>query len=265
MFGFPKAERSDIEGHKRHYLKSVIFQVKFEATDEIGKNKDGIASIFKDQFPRANDLKQGQFEVSFKVDETPIIQSVNQKGAGFQLKPLDGLKVFSFTEDAISLTISGNVYKGFDNIKDNIIHLIEVFKLCKITSFNRVAIRKLNIIEFEVEDSIENQINPMQILELIINPSLIGNTTYFPQSECVIRNIHTINYSKDKNRLNLRYGLVVPDVTIKKGQILVDIDLFTVDNVSVDSLESLSFEINSEIFNIFNWAISEGARKKLRE
>lgn len=265
MFGFPEAERSDIESHKRHYLKSVIFQVKFEATDEIDKNKNRIISIFKDQFPRTNDLKQGEFEVSFKVDETPIIQSVSQKGAGFQLRPLDGLKVFSFTEDAISLTISGNVYEGFDNIKNNIIHLIEVFKLCKITSFNRVAIRKLNIIEFEVEDDVENQINPMQILELILNPSLISNTTYFPQSECIIRNIHTINYNKDKNRLNLRYGLVVPDVTNNKGQILIDIDLFTVDDVLVDSLESLSSEINSEIFNIFNWTISEGAKKKLRE
>ena len=261
MFGFPEAERSGIESHKKHYLKSVIFQVKFKATDEIDKNKDGITSIFKDQFPRVNDTKRDGVKVSFGTDKTPIVQSVSQDDFGFELRSADGNNMFSFSKGAISLTISGNAYKNYNNFEENIVLLKKVFGLCKITSFSRVAIRKLNIIEFEIVG--ESETTPMQIIEMILNPNLLSSSACLPKPERIQLNIQTINYVEENDRLNLRYGLVVSDANNKKGQILIDIDLFTVGDIPVSSLESLSVKINIEIFNIFNWAISEEAKEQL--
>ena len=263
MFGFPEAERSDIQSYNRNYLKSVIFQVKFNATDEINKNKEEIALLFKDLFPRVNDTKHERIKVSFETDQTPIIQPVSQDGLGFELRSTDGNNIFSFSKDAISLTILGSAYKNYKNIEENIILLKKVFELCKITSFSRVAIRKLNIIEFEIAEKSET--TPMKIIEMVLNPNLLNSTACLPQSESIRQNIQTIIYVKENDRLNLRYGLIVSDANTKRGQILIDIDLFTVGDIQVCSLESFSDKINSEIFNIFSWAISEEAKEQLRK
>lgn len=263
MFEFPKAERSDAEKFNRNYLKSVIFQVKFDSTDEIDKKKKEITLLFKELLPRVQDIASGEFKIIFNSEQTPIVQSPDKEKTGFSLRSMDGQEIISFNKDSISLSISGNAYAGFKNIENNLSILDKVFNLCGINTFNRVAIRKINIIEFEIIE--EENTNPMQIMELILNPNLLNSATYFPQVEYIKQNIRTINYIKENNRLNLRYGLIVPDINSKIGQILVDIDLFTIENVPVDSLEKFSTEINSEIFNIFSWALSEEAKKQLKQ
>ncbi|MGR3302460.1 MAG: TIGR04255 family protein [Candidatus Scalindua sp.] len=263
MFGFPEAERSGIESHKRHYLNSVIFQVKFNKTDEIDKNKEEITSIFKDLFPRVHKTKREGIRISIAGNKTSIVQPVSHESFGFEVKSTDGQNIISFGREDITLIISGGVYKDYNNICDKIPLLIRVFGLCEIISLNRVAIRKLNTIDFEIAEG--SKTSPIEIADMLLNPNLLISSAYLPQPENIQQNIQTINYTKNYYRLNLRYGLIVSEVNAQKGQILIDIDLFRVDDVSVDSLESVSTEINREIFNIFSWAISEEAKDQLRK
>ncbi len=263
MFGFPEADRSNIESHKKHYLNTVIFQVKFNETDEINKNKEEITSIFKDLFPRVHDITREGIRISIARDKTSIVQPVSHKDSGFELKSTDGKNIISFNEQDITLAISGDVYKNYNNICDKMPLLIRVFELCEITSLNRVAIRKLNAIDFEIAE--ESSTHPVEIVDMLLSPNLLISSAYLPQHDGIQQSIQTINYTKENYRLNLRYGLIVSEDNAKKGQVLIDIDLFRVNGVLVDSLESVSTEINSEIFNIFSWAISEEAKKQLRE
>jgi len=67
-------------------------------------------------------------------------------------------------------------------------------------------------------------------------------------------------------RLNISYGLISPLHKNDKPRALLDIDLFLVNQkVALNSIESIWQEINNEIFNIFNWAISPDLKASLSE
>ena len=66
------------------------------------------------------------------------------------------------------------------------------------------------------------------------------------------------------NRLNIVYGLLAPSQMKSKKQILLDIDLFYFNqNTQLDLIGEKWTEINDEIFNIFNWAISSELKAEL--
>ena len=145
-------------------------------------------------------------------------------------------------------------------MKEDITHLNKFFELCKIENIRRLAIRKINIVEFKISD------NPSEILEFLITPELLSNLNYFPNANLIRQNIHTINYHEDSYRLNLKYGLnVPPPPNTELGQVLIDIDLFNSSTINVSEIFNIADSINSEIFNIFNWTISENILQLLNE
>lgn len=262
MFGFPKADRKDVGSFAKNYLKTVIFQVKFQPTDLVIKNKGAIIDLYKDLFPRSNDSFQSGFQISLKQDQTPILNPMSKENQGFELRSADGQKILSFTKDVISYTISGKEYKNFENILRDFDLLNQIFDMCEIKSFNRVAIRKLNVIDFSIP--VNQEATPMDILSMVLNSELLNNLPYFPSAEHVQQNIHSLNYVNKEDHLNLRYGLIVPRMESKKGQILIDIDLFKTGKTERNKLLTDFEAINLEIFNIFNWALSEEALNGLK-
>ena len=108
--------------------------------------------------------------------------------------------------------------------------------------------------------------NPTEVLEFLIKQELINSINYFPKNEFIRYNLHDINYEEDDWRLNLKYGLIMnPLVKKRDGQIIVDIDLFNVGKIDSEKIFETTDKINKEIFNIFNWAISEEALGLLNE
>lgn len=263
MFGFPKADRELLNKFKKNYLKSVIFQLKFPANKSILDNRKNIIDKFADLFPRSQDIKPQGFEIAFKVDQTPIIQSIPEKQTGYELKSNDGQKVLAITIDTISYTISGNVYSDFENLLSEIKLITEIIDACNIIHITRLAIRKINVIDFIIPDA--NEGSPMNFLSFVLNQNLLSNVSYFPSTENINQKLHTVNFAKDDSRLNLRYGLLVPIIEKKAGQIIIDIDLFKVGNIDNNKSIDLLREINIEIFNIFNWSLSENAIIQLQQ
>ncbi len=263
MFDFPKTDRTLLTKFKRNYLKSVIFQVRFQPNNLILENKDEIIKKFVDTLPRTQVLKSQGFGIAFKVDQTPIVQSISDQENGYELKSKDGQKVLSITIDTITFTISGNSYSNFETFLHEINKLNEIIDTCKIDHFTRLAIRKINVIDFRMPDTDENC--PMDLLGYILNQDLLSNVSYFPSTNYINQNLHTINFVKNDSRLNLRYGLLVPDIKTKKGQIIIDIDLFKVGNLDKNTGVELFREINTEIFNIFTWSLSEEAINELQK
>lgn len=256
MFGFKKVEHRSF---KKNFLKTVIFHIAFDKNVIYEEKKEEIINLFIDQFPRKNATATNGLQISFNSNQTPIFQEVKESD-GLEMKSDDGQKVININSNSFSLTISGRVYKDFNSFKDDLNKLEAFLSLCSIKEVKRLAIRKINIVEFKISE------NPCDILTMLINPDLLGNLNYFPNPKNIKHNIQSLNYKNENHYLNIKYGLnILPQPSEEIGQVLIDIDLFNTSKVNIKDVFVQSDEINSEIFNIFNWVISENTLNLLNE
>jgi len=259
MFNFPVVERKKGFSYKKHFLRSVIFQFQFEKI-EILENKEEIINVVKPFFPRVNDAIKKGFEIKLREQQTPILKNIMDDAHGIEFRSEDGEKTLVIDSKSFTFTNNGKNYINFETLLEDINKIEKVFKILGIQKVNRIAIRKINIIEFAI-NNIEKE-NPSEALEYTLNPELISNLNYYPDIKFIRRNLQTINFHKGQDRLNLNYGLVVLP-NLKTGQIVIDIDLFTLSVNEFDRVLSVAKNINDEIFNIFHWAISKNIEELL--
>ena len=253
MFGFPKADRPQGGQFKRNLLKSVIFQVKFERAEDVVAGFKAKREILKNKLPITNSILQNFAEVRFEKDKTPIIQTASSPNHGYEFKTEDNNKTLVITEDTLSYTIAGPSYQRFSvaisEIKKD---FFPILKESNVSNFTRIAIRKINLIE-----PIESTYSNKDLLFMAFNKDLIRGIASFPDMARVASGVTNVTMENADNRLNIVYGLLAPSQMKPKKQILLDIDLFYFNqNTPLDLIEEKWSEINDEIFNIFNWAIS---------
>lgn len=256
MFGFPPVEHKK---YNNNFLKTVVIHLSYKKCDLIENHEAEIKEIFKESFPRFNSAKGKGFEISIGKTDNPNFQQI-ENGHNIVLRSQDGQKIINITEELISITISGKKYLNFDDLTTDFEKISKTLDLCSIKHINRVAMRKINIIEFK------NNENPSEILDFLLNPNLIGNLDFFPSREKMKQSIQTINYQDNNNYLNIKYGLNVPNqLNSKIGQLIIDIDLFKQEDIDKNKFIPILSEINSEIFNIFNWVINKKTKSLLNE
>ncbi len=107
MFGFPNADRPKAGQFKRNLLKSVIFQVKFEKSEDVVIGFKEKREILKNILPITNRISQNCAHVTFEKDKTPIVQTANSSTHGYEFKTADNNKILVVTEDTLSYTIAG--------------------------------------------------------------------------------------------------------------------------------------------------------------
>ena len=264
MFEFPSINRSLIKEYKGNFLRSVALQIKYPKSIDIASDKEHVSSLFKTILPRINDTKTSSLQISFNQDDkTPVLQPVSSNSLGFEMKSNDGAKILTVLEDTLSYSIAGSVYENFNQIQNEILIISNIIKKNNIEVLSRVAIRKINIVDFSLEGN--DKVSPLDVAKMILNPKLLNGIDSFPKTSSIVQNVNTINYSEGENRLNLIYGLLKPsELDSKNGQVVIDIDLFKESSLSSDSLVEYFTEINDEIFNVFNWCISENAKLILK-
>ena len=247
MFGFPKVEHTTFE---KNFLKTVIFQFTYDKNERINELKGEIKDIFAQAFPRHKDITTSGIQINLDKNETQIVNPINEKN-GVELKSDDGNKVLNINDTTFSFTLNGKSYKNYNNLKSDLNQINDFFELCKIKTLNKVAIRKINIVDFTLDDK------PVGILNFLFNDNLIGNLNYFPNSPKINHNIQSLNYRDQNNYLNVRYGLNIPNPKASTGQVIIDIDSYKIEKSETSKLYEIADPINDEIFNIFNWLISE--------
>lgn len=256
MFGFNHIQR-DIS-FKKNFLKTVVFQINFQEISDFLDYKKDIISAFEKKYPRINDSFQNEIKIEFKPNQTPILDQSSGANVGFEMKTTNGQEVLKFNNTSMSYVVSGQVYKNFEVVAE-IIKLFSTFlEKMNVNFINRLAIRKLNIIEFKDVD------NPSEILQYLINPELLSNLNYFPNQNFIKQNIHSINYINNPYYLNIRYGLNLIPPNYEIGQTIIDIDLFNTSNISINEINKEAEKINQEIYNVFSWAISENTKHLLQ-
>lgn len=256
IFGF-----SDIEykQYNKNFLKTVVFQIAFDRIKNFSEKKSEIIDAFIKQFPRITTPSGAGIEISFKNSQTPIVQHIKNEDT-IEFKSENGQKVLLVTNSSLSFTISGKEYKCYNNLKEDITKINEFFRFCEIKELNRLAIRKINIVDFKYED------NGSEILNSLINPNLIGNPTYYPSSEFIKQNMHSLNYKKGVYTFNIKYGLNIPQTPVQNiGQLIIDLDLFNTAKIQISEIFNIADGINKEIFNAFNWIANENLLTLLNE
>ncbi len=250
MFGFPQIDHTN---YNKNFLKTVVFQIAFKENLEIIDRKNEIFNLFLDTFPKTKENTSSGVQVSFNPNEkTPILEPIKNSSV-LELRSKDGQKIININSTSLTITFNGAVYVNFEQLKEELDMLNNFFKLFKIQVVKRVSIRKINLIEFRFLE------NASDTLKYVINPELLGNMNYFPSSELIKQNIQNIRYESGKTTLNLRYGLNVPPTNNSDlGQIILDIDLISLEETDVENVFKVADSINKEIFNIFRWAISPG-------
>ncbi len=264
MLGFPKADRKLVERFNSNYLKTVVFQTKFTHNTGVFEKRESYLQLFKDLFPRVSDSQQNGFAISINKDQTPILQPIPSEKNGVELRSEDGQKILAILNDGITYTVTGTTYKNFDTIISELELIEKVLATVGITTLERVAIRKINIIDYEIPTSMPDT-DTSSVMELLLHPELLNNMSYFPSKNNIVQSIHNVIFTKDEFTLNLKYGAIQPNPLEKKGHVLVDIDLFKQGNIEGKNTCSLLKEINEEIFNIFNWAMKQESIQHLME
>jgi uncharacterized protein (TIGR04255 family) len=254
MFNFPEADRNQITEYKKNFLKTVIFQFRFESNDAIIKNKEKILEIVKNDFPRRTDSVSTGFSITFdKQSSTPIVQPGELKDHMFEVRSSDGKKTMRFSSSEITVTIGGEAYTNFNEQISLFTVLNSIFSTVHIGTLTRVAIRKVNILEYGVSEKFP----PATVGSIFFARDLMNNFNYFPSPECMEQNIKTIKYEHESYGLFLRYGTIVPNKKNRSvGHAVIDIDLFEQDQINIVNFKENLEVINKEIFNIFIWALN---------
>lgn len=253
MFGFPEV------GHrkfKKNFLKTVIFDIQFDQCVGLKDKSKEIGELFKDNFPRFSPGQEKGIEILIGKGNTNFNET--NSGHNISLKSNDGQRIINISEKKLSLVVGGNSYESFENLMEDFEKVISFLGMCNISYVKRLAIRKINIVEFK------NLGNPSEILAYLLNPLLINHINEFPNVELINHSIQSVNYNDGNNYLNIKYGLnMPPQMKSERGQLVIDIDLFKQDQIDTPNILPISNEINLEIFNIFNWLINETAKNDI--
>ena len=262
MFEFPKVEKPKGFQYKHNFLKSVIFQVKYPFANKVVNNIPLLKDRFEKSFKNSGEIFKN--EVGFKFEEkTPILQSTKSLTQGVEFRADDGYKILAITEDSITYTIIGASYSNFENtIQELQLFFSNVLNDLGIKTLNRIAIRKINIIELEILQ----QVKKNDIIQAVFNKSLVDSLNFIPSINYLASHISNNIYKKDTYQLNLNYGLFPNQNETSKWQFLLDIDLFNLNPDFISSNLINEFQnINDEIFNIFNWALLDSMKNYLNQ
>lgn len=261
MFGFPKTIRTT--ELKKNFLKSATFQINYPLNHQIIDNEGLLREKLDKRFPNRKEIIIGETRIQFTPKNTPVLESTKSATGGFEFRTQDNNKILAITKDALTYTIFGTAYTNFEytaaEIQDELIPLLLELK---ILSFNRIAIRKINILEIDASSPIPSP----QILSMIFNEPLIENFLFLPNANFIDSGVSNVTLSKDIYRLNLKYGILPQRDNKTLRQVVLDIDLFSLPNELQTNKVIEEFQtINDEIFNIFVWAIKDEIRSILKK
>ncbi len=255
MFGFKPVVHKE---YKNNFLRTVIFQLLFDKNELIKTKPKEIQELFNSKFPRFSTSKGKGIQISFNNENTNF-QPI-EEGYIISLKSEDGQKSIEINETTLSFTITGKAYKCFNNLNDELNNIVDFLRLCSIQHVNRLAIRKINIVEFK------NNENPTDVLLLMLNPDLVCYLNAYPNKSHINHCLQALNYKDGNDFLNIKYGLIIPPQFNEEiGQLVIDIDLFKRELIGIGDIINYSSKINLEIFNIFRWLINDNTEKMLND
>jgi len=260
MFGFPSYSRPENFHFGKNFIRSVTIQIKYPKNGNIINQKAKLVKLLSEKFPNNQDLQSSSIQIKNVNNKTEFLpKSLGVSGIMFQTK--DAFQSLNISESFIVLNIGGSVYTNLETLWNDIEKEVqEIFSICQITELNWVSIRKINLIQFELKEGVK----PLEGIAAVFNNALISNFSSIPGSEFLYNGISNFSLKNGNHNLNLTLGLIPSLDAIKN--LMLDIDLFyTEEKIPIAKLMEKLFEINQEIFNIFNWCLQDNTIKQLNK
>ncbi len=254
MFGIPKVERKVF---KRNFLRTAILSLNYSTnTSAVAHLRIEIENLFKDF--EITPINRGLgVQIKFEGGKQ-ILESLDgdNEVIGFDLKSASDDLQINIQSGKLTLKINSEQYTSFDSLAYYVPKIKELFNILKLKSYSNLSIRKINVLELEKTEVVKD---PAQVLlKTFINKRLIGDISYFGNTDYVASNINSLTLNDGNYSLNLRYGMNSPKGFNEEiRHILIDIETSVNGPLSLEKLEGELGLVNQSIYNTFNWVISD--------
>jgi uncharacterized protein (TIGR04255 family) len=264
MFGFPISEKPESLRFASNSLQTATFQLKYHPIDFTSQT-DAITELVTPILPKTKGLLKQELILS-SHESTPVVTAQGvAKPSGLEFRAKDGGMTFTIRDDSMTLEILGSSYTHF---KDAFAYLENTFykvaDLLDIKLFSRIAIRKVNIIGTKKPEEGKHKLN--EIVRDVFNSEMTGPAVHLPPSPNLDAFIANCYFVDGFNNLNLTYGLLHRQEDVEDRQLLLDIDVFSVEeNTSIEKSKEKFLEINNEVFNVFMWSLTPTVKALLKQ
>ncbi len=247
MFGFPEAIHKI---YKHNFLRKIEIKFLFPPIDL--KDKEALVKEYiSPLFPDFQEEKKLNFIFDLQNSNEVIENKGSEEERYFIFKKDKSL--LQITEDSFVLKINGSEYQSLKSIIPITEKIIKLASSLGIDTFQGVNFNKLNILELKEVEELSN-------LSYYAHQEFINTEIRKPhQPQLVINDYRTLTMANlnEKALLVLKYGVNSPtNEEGKLNHIFIEIDITTKD-VRVTETLSVLEKVNKEMFNIFNWTVSE--------
>ena len=247
MFGFPEAT---YKTYKHNFLRKIEIKFLFsriELKDKESLIKEYISPLFADF--------QLEKKLNFIFDLQNTNEVIENKGTEEEIYFIfkKDKSLLQLTEDSFVLKINGSEYQSLESIIPIIEKIIKLASSLGIDTFQGINFNKLNILELK-------EVKELSDLSYYAHQEYINTEIRKPnQSQLVINDYRTLTMANldEKALLILKYGVNSPtNEEGKLNHIFIEIDITSKEVRTTETLSTLK-KVNKEMFNIFNWTISD--------
>jgi uncharacterized protein (TIGR04255 family) len=258
MFDFPSIDRPPNFKYHHNFLRTVTFQFNYPPINLTNEHLEKLKQYLINKYPNIQNTNQGRVE--FGSGPSPKLHPLALIGLQFTMK--DASVVLITTNSQVGYTIQGAHYINYESFKrDYESEINSIFQIIGVAKLHRVAIRKVNVINF---DLVDGTFTFADILGMLFNLKMVENMKAVPGSKFLKQGLNTMVFINDRNyQLNLNYGFVKDAILLNKANGILDIDLFNQNENPISEIFGLLEKMNKEIFNIFSWSLQDSTRNQL--
>lgn len=236
----------NLDRYKRNFLKQAVCELRFPTLMELGDPKPPVALVnaLRKEYPHlelANEVTIGIGGGASGANNTHLFRSAKLNW------------IVSLKQSALS--IETTAYAGFPNMKDRILRVVEAAsKIIDSDFFTRVGLRYINVID-SGDDPTDGWVNS-DLVHPLLSHQFSGVQEYAGRMHLVA----------DNGGCLLQHGIRLKplqrDGRTATPEYLLDIDSFR-NEVFINDVEASLDAMHAQVFDVFDWAIGDKARKYL--
>lgn len=253
MFGISPQTREVFPGN---FLRSVHLSATYPSTPKCSEDRNRFKELFADTMPKVEDASSVKIFIGNKGNSIEEDQNEHR----LVLHSNDMQQEMAFSNEECVYDISGDGYKGFDEMRKSYQKALVFAQTCGVHVLNSLMLRKVNVLQFKAESQTQyfvpihgafSQVVEHDLLLQYDNLSTIN--PHIKQSfqsllledkgyELLVKyGFETIRRDNESRLVN---GIIVVDLTISKRQVIMD---------NVDRELAI---FNDELFSAFRWTVT---------
>lgn len=248
--------------YQKDFLKHALFRIDYKIKDsssnlfvpDLKQACSDICNIFEEQTSVDIEFKQiGNTSTFEKLDTNNLVWSFHN---GDRTKLITVSSKFIFIDET--------VYEGYDTMKENFLHVFDA--ICKISQIDVIRLGVRYIDEISIDGSEIAEINTKDFWKQYINSSLVSCLDFIEDKRAISRVLSQFEYNYEPIKLRYKCGLLNPDYPSpnKKGNFLIDTDVFIEGLISNADIELYIDDFHSKASDFFEKTITDELRELMK-